>query len=68
MTRADRSSRAAVVITSLAVGVAIFVAIVGSPASPAERVAAFHQGWWIFVAIVMLGLFPTFLLIRPKRL
>jgi hypothetical protein len=53
---------------SLAVGVAIFVAIVGAPASPAERVAAFHQGWWIFVAIVMLGLFPTFLLIRPKRL
>ncbi len=54
---------------SLAVGVALFVAIVGgSPASPAERVAAFHQGWWIFVAIVMLGLFPAFLLIRPKRL
>ena len=27
-------------------------------AAPAERVAAFHQAWWIFVAIVMLGLFP----------
>ena len=53
---------------SLAVGVAIFVAVVGSPASLAERVAAYHQGWWICVAIVMLGLLPTFLLIRQKRL
>src|SRR5882672_6295540 len=53
---------------SLAVGVAIFVAIVGSPAAPAERVAAFHHGWWIFVPIVVLGLLPTFLLIRPRRL
>jgi len=52
----------------LAVGVAIFVAIVRSPSSPAERLAGFHQGWWIFVAIIMVGLFPTFLLIRPKRL
>lgn len=52
---------------SLAVGVAIFVAIVGAPDSPAERIAAFHLGWWIFVAIVLLGLIPTYLLIRPKR-
>ncbi len=52
---------------SLAVGVAIFVAIVGTPTSPAERVAAFHHGWWILVAIVLLGLLPTFFLIRPKQ-
>jgi len=52
---------------SLAVGVAIFVAIVGSPASPAERLANFHQGWWIMAAIVALGLIPTFGLIRPRR-
>jgi EmrB/QacA subfamily drug resistance transporter len=52
---------------SLAVGVAIFVAIIGSPASQAERVAAFHRGWWIIAAIVMLGLIPTFFLIRPSR-
>jgi EmrB/QacA subfamily drug resistance transporter len=52
---------------SLAVGVAIFVAIVGSPASPAERVANFHRGWWIMAAIVALGLIPTFGLIRPRR-
>ena len=50
---------------ALAVGVAIFVAIVGSPTSPLERVARFHQGWWIMAAIVALSLIPTFALIRP---
>jgi EmrB/QacA subfamily drug resistance transporter len=50
---------------ALAVGVAIFVAIVGSPSSPLERVARFHQGWWIMAAIVALSLIPTFALIRP---
>jgi EmrB/QacA subfamily drug resistance transporter len=52
---------------ALAVGVAIFVAIVGSPASPAERLAAFHRGWWIMAAITLLGLIPTYLFIRGKR-
>jgi EmrB/QacA subfamily drug resistance transporter len=52
---------------ALAIGVAIFVAIVGSPATPVERVAAFHRGWWIMVAIAALGLIPTFFLIRPGR-
>jgi EmrB/QacA subfamily drug resistance transporter len=52
---------------ALAVGVAVFVAIVGSPASPAERLAAFHRGWWIVAAIVLLALIPTFALIRPSR-
>jgi EmrB/QacA subfamily drug resistance transporter len=50
---------------ALAIGVAIFVAIVGSPASPAERLAGFHEGWWIMAAIVALGLIPTFAFIRP---
>jgi hypothetical protein len=52
---------------SLAVGVALFVAIVGTPGSPAARLAAFHRGWWIFVGIVLVGLVPTYFLIRPKR-
>jgi EmrB/QacA subfamily drug resistance transporter len=52
---------------ALAVGVAIFVAIVGSPVSPAEKVAAFHLGWWIMAAITAVGLIPTFFLIRPTR-
>ena len=52
---------------SMAIGVAVFVAIVGSPASLIERVAAFHFGWWVFVAIVMVSLVPTLALIGPKR-
>jgi EmrB/QacA subfamily drug resistance transporter len=52
---------------ALAVGVAIFVAIVAAPASPAARIAAFHRGWWIMAAITALGLVPTFFLIRPAR-
>ncbi len=52
---------------ALAVGVAIFVAIVASPASPMARLAAFRRGWWIIAAITALGLIPTFLLIRPTR-
>jgi MFS family permease len=52
---------------ALAVGVAIFVAIIGSPSSPLERVAAFHRGWWVMVGIVALGLIPNYIFIRAKR-
>ena len=50
---------------AIAVGVAIFVAVVASPATPVARLAAFHRGWWIMTAITLLGLVPTFFLIRP---
>jgi EmrB/QacA subfamily drug resistance transporter len=52
---------------ALAIGVAIFVAIIASPASPLARVAAFHRGWWIMAAITALGLIPTLRFIRPRR-
>jgi EmrB/QacA subfamily drug resistance transporter len=52
---------------AIAVGVAIFVAVIASPASPMAQVTAFHRGWWIMAAITALGLIPTFFLIRPKR-
>ena len=48
----------------LAIGVAVFVAIVGSPASEMARVAAFHAGWWAMAAVVALGLVPTAVFIR----
>ena len=51
----------------LAIGVAIFVAVVALPSSPAEQVSAYHLGWWIMAAITALGLAPTFFLIRPVR-
>jgi hypothetical protein len=52
---------------ALAVGVAIYVAIIGTPSTVGERVTAFHTGWWIMVAITLLGLIPTFTLIRRKH-
>ena len=51
---------------SLAIGVAIFVAIIGSPSSLPERLVAFQRGWWVMVAIVALGLLPTYLYLRQK--
>ena len=51
---------------AIAIGVAIFVAVVASPASPATRLAAFHRGWWIMAAITALGLIPTYFFIRAR--
>ena len=49
-----------------AVGVAIFVAIVGSAASPDAHRAAFRLAWWAMAGITALGLVPL-LLLRPGR-
>jgi MFS family permease len=52
---------------AIAVGVAIFVAIIAAPASPAARLAAFHRGWWIMAVITALALIPALFLIPPNR-
>ena len=52
---------------ALAVGVAIFVAVLASPNSLAERVTAFHRGWWIMAGITALGFIPVHLLIRARQ-
>jgi len=52
---------------ALAVGVAIFVAIIGSPSSLAERITAFHRGWWIMAGIAALGLIPNYIFIRARK-
>jgi EmrB/QacA subfamily drug resistance transporter len=52
---------------ALAIGVAIFVAVISGAATPAARLAAFHLGWWIMAAITGLALIPTLVLIRPRR-
>ena len=44
-----------------AVGVAIFVAIVGTPVSAAAHIAAFQLAWWVMVGITALGLLPLLL-------
>jgi hypothetical protein len=51
---------------ALAVGVAVFVAIVASPASAEARVAAYHLGWWVMAGVTALGLVPAFVLIRVR--
>jgi EmrB/QacA subfamily drug resistance transporter len=52
---------------ALAIGVAIFVAIVGSSASLNERITAFHRGWWIMAAFTLAGLIPTWFYIRRRK-
>ena len=47
--------------TGMAVGVAAFVAIIGTPGSP-ERLVAFRHAWWAMAAVVALGLIPALLL------
>ena len=44
-----------------AVGVAIFVAIVGTPVSAAAYITAFRLAWWVMVGITALGLLPLLL-------
>jgi MFS family permease len=51
--------------TGFAVGVAIFVAIVGSADSTEAQMAAFHYAWWVMAAITAIGLCPLLLLRRP---
>jgi EmrB/QacA subfamily drug resistance transporter len=50
---------------AIAIGVAIFVAIIGTPASAEERLAAFQLGWWVMAAITALSLVPTLLFLKP---
>ncbi|MES5487601.1 MFS transporter [Bradyrhizobium sp. INPA03-11B] len=51
---------------ALAIGVAIFVAILATPATMADRIAAFHRGWWIMIAITIAGFVPNYLFIRRR--
>jgi EmrB/QacA subfamily drug resistance transporter len=52
---------------AIAIGVALFVAIVGTPLSLQERVAAYHRAWWIVAALSLLSIIPTQLIIGRRR-
>jgi MFS family permease len=52
---------------SMAIGVAVLVAVVGSPGSVVEHVAAFRRGWWLMAAITLVALVPALVLVRPRR-
>ncbi|HBO3144303.1 MFS transporter [Pseudomonas aeruginosa] len=53
--------------TAMAIGVAIFVAIISSPESAQARLEAFRLGWWVMAAITFLSLVPTLLLLRSSN-
>jgi len=50
-----------------AIGVAIFVAIIGSPGSTEAYMAAFRVAWWVMAVIAVLGLIPLLLQLRWRR-
>ncbi|HVY16630.1 MAG TPA: MFS transporter [Rhodopila sp.] len=50
----------------IAIGVAVFVAVIASAATPAERLAAFRTGWWIMAAITASSLVPNLFLIGRR--
>jgi MFS family permease len=52
--------------TGLAVGVAVFVAVLGTPRRPMDELAAFHRGWWVLSAIALLGIVPAAVYLRPS--
>ena len=47
-----------------AIGVAVFVAIVGASVSLQSHIEAFRIAWWVMAAITLLGLIPLLLLRR----
>ena len=57
---------------AIAIGVALFVAIVGMPGSPQERVAAYHRAWWVITVLALFSIIPNQLFIGrripPRRL
>ena len=53
--------------TGFAIGVAAFVALVGTASTPPERLAAFKVAWWFMVATTAVGVVPTLLLSQRRR-
>jgi MFS family permease len=51
-----------------AIGVAVFVAIVGAAVSIEDRMAAFRVAWWVMAAITVLGLIPLLMLRRRSHI
>ena len=51
----------------MAVGVAILVAVLGSPDTSVARLTAFRHGWWVIAAIGLAGAVAAVLLRRPAQ-
>jgi EmrB/QacA subfamily drug resistance transporter len=51
----------------LAIGVAVFIAVLGSPESPAATLAAYQRGWTVTAGIALAGGIVGFLLLVSRR-
>jgi EmrB/QacA subfamily drug resistance transporter len=51
----------------LAVGVAVLVAVLGTPGSPAAQLSAFQEGWWVIAAASLTAALAGAVLLRPAR-
>ncbi len=51
----------------LAIGVAVFIAVLGSPASPAATLAAYQRAWVVTAAISLAGGLVAIPLLVPRR-
>jgi MFS family permease len=49
----------------LAVGVAVLVAVLGTPTTGAEQLTAFHRGWTVTAAVALASALAGLLLLRP---
>ena len=53
--------------TGMAIGVAGLIAIIGTPTgSVADHLGAFRQAWWAMTCVTLIGLVPTFLMLRAR--
>lgn len=53
--------------TGMAIGVAGLVAIVGTPSGTlADHLGAFRNAWWAMTLVTLIGLLPTFLMLRAR--
>ena len=53
--------------TGLAVGVAVLVAVIGTPLTPSAQVAAFQDGWIVIACTALLAAISGAVLLRPQR-
>jgi EmrB/QacA subfamily drug resistance transporter len=51
----------------LAVGVAILVAVIGTPGTTGAELSAFRDGWWVIAACSLLAALAGLVLLRPAR-
>jgi MFS family permease len=51
---------------AMAIGVALLVAIIGTPDSLQERITTYHRAWWAVIALTLFSLIPNQLLISRR--